>query len=108
MTNPFPSVNKAHAMLIADESQRMTAGIRINGDIPESMSLYAMKDGYSSAGGSPDLYDGEGKSVCNPTGHVSHESMAMYSSKGGYGNNSGYNSHIMEVMVLPDSRRIRN
>lgn len=59
----------------------MNVGIRINGDVPEFMSLYAGNDRYNIVRGSSDLYDGKGKDVCNPTGNVLHGYMAKYSGK---------------------------
>ncbi|KAH0658953.1 hypothetical protein KY285_027501 [Solanum tuberosum] len=74
MMNPMPSVSKAYAMIVADESQRVTAGSRINSDLNDSMALYAER----------------GKGV-----HYSNESMALYAGRGGYtnaGTGNNYNN----------------
>lgn len=43
MMNPLPTVGKAYAMIVSDESQRMTAGTRMNGDVSNSTALYTGK-----------------------------------------------------------------
>ncbi|XP_015162188.1 uncharacterized protein [Solanum tuberosum] len=43
MMSPLPNVNKAYAMIMADESQRATAGTHSSKDMLESTSLYAGK-----------------------------------------------------------------
>ncbi|KAH0776254.1 hypothetical protein KY290_007665 [Solanum tuberosum] len=72
MMNPIPSVSKAYAMIAADESQRVTAGSRINSDLNDSMTLYAER----------------GKCV-----HHSNESMALYVGRGGYTNAGAGNNY---------------
>lgn len=47
MMNPLPSVGKAYAMIISDESQRVTSGMRTTGDVIEAAALYAGRENYS-------------------------------------------------------------
>ncbi|KAH0775924.1 hypothetical protein KY290_007335 [Solanum tuberosum] len=82
MMNPLPNVNKAHAMIAFDESQRVTTGTRIGGDVHESMALYAGKGNDSM------MQSNKGKNVCN-----SYDPMAMYTGRGRCGstrNGSNY------------------
>ncbi|KAH0671915.1 hypothetical protein KY284_023002 [Solanum tuberosum] len=43
----LPSVSKAYAMIMADESQRVTSSMRTGGDMIEVTSLYAGRGNYS-------------------------------------------------------------
>lgn len=43
MMYPLPSVNKAYAMIISGESQRMTSGGIMSGNLVEPTTLYANK-----------------------------------------------------------------
>ncbi|KAH0664259.1 hypothetical protein KY284_029190 [Solanum tuberosum] len=83
MMNPMPSVSKAYAMIVADESQRVTAGSRTGGDLNESMALYAGRGrGTHHSNESMALYADRGRGT-----HYSNESMAMNIGRGGYTNN---------------------
>uniref|UniRef100_A0A3Q7EC46 Reverse transcriptase Ty1/copia-type domain-containing protein n=1 Tax=Solanum lycopersicum TaxID=4081 RepID=A0A3Q7EC46_SOLLC len=46
MMNPLPTVGKAYAMIISDENQRITSGLRYGGDVIEATTLYANRGGY--------------------------------------------------------------
>ncbi|KAK4708446.1 hypothetical protein R3W88_029371 [Solanum pinnatisectum] len=48
MMNPLPNVGKAYAMIVSDESQRITSGLRTGGDIIEATALYAGKMNYGN------------------------------------------------------------
>lgn len=92
MMNPLPSVSKAYAMITSDESQRITAGSRISGDVHESMVMYAGK-GNQYVGRMPTdlmMYSGNGKAIMHPgngQGNFNYsgstDSMALYTGRGG-------------------------
>ena len=44
--NPLPSVSKAYAMIMVDESQRKTAGTHSSRESLDSVALYAGKGPY--------------------------------------------------------------
>ncbi|XP_027774518.1 uncharacterized protein LOC114078082 [Solanum pennellii] len=46
MMNPLPTVGKAYAMIVSDENQRITSGLRNGGDVIEATTLYANRSGY--------------------------------------------------------------
>lgn len=48
MMNPLPNVDKAYAMIVLDESQRVTSGMRTRGDILEATTMYASKMNYGN------------------------------------------------------------
>ncbi|XP_015159919.1 uncharacterized protein [Solanum tuberosum] len=45
--HPLPSVGKAYTMIVADESQIITSGTRIGGDMVENIALYTGRRGYN-------------------------------------------------------------
>ncbi|XP_055823211.1 uncharacterized protein LOC129891757 [Solanum dulcamara] len=95
MINPLPSVSKAYAMITSDESQRLTAGSRISGDVHESMALYAGRSNhYMEKGPSSIMNFGRRKRPYDNTGSNSRDSMAIYSGRGGYtsAGNGNYNN----------------
>ncbi|KAH0652569.1 hypothetical protein KY289_030247 [Solanum tuberosum] len=46
MMNPLPSVSKAYAMIVSNESQRNTSGMHTGGNTVEGTALYAGKGNY--------------------------------------------------------------
>lgn len=109
MMNPLTSVNKAYTMITSDESQCVTAGSRISGDVHESMALYAGRSNYyvekgpnstgrdthyMEKGPNSMMYLGRGKGTYDNIGSNSHDSIALYTGRGGYINtgNSNYNN----------------
>lgn len=59
MLNPLPSVSKAYAMIMADESQRLTASSHVGNNVPEQIALYAGKSNVYNVPEQMALYVGK-------------------------------------------------
>ncbi|KAK4736843.1 hypothetical protein R3W88_000540 [Solanum pinnatisectum] len=78
MMNHLPSVSKAYAMIISDESQRMIAGSRLSKDAHESLVIYAGR-GNQFMGKPLDsvMYPGNGRGAFSSMGDNSQVTDSM-------------------------------
>lgn len=72
MMNPLPNISISYIMIVADESQRMTAGSKIGEDVHESIILYVRKGGYYTRKGSEYMMSNN-KGKGDSEGNVSHD-----------------------------------